>query len=136
MLEALYQLFLTHRVITTDSRQVVPGCLYFALKGERFNGNAFALQAIESGAACAVVDEEVGSSDPRILRVHDVLTALQELALRYRKDWSFPVLAITGSNGKTTTKELIRDVLQTKYNVSATKGNLNNHIGKIGRAHV
>jgi UDP-N-acetylmuramoyl-tripeptide--D-alanyl-D-alanine ligase len=129
MLEELYQLFLKHRVITTDSRQVVPGCLYFALKGDRFNGNAFALSAIEQGAACAVVDEDISSQDPRVIRVDHVLSTLQALAYRYRRDWTFPVLAITGSNGKTTTKELIRDVLRCKYEVSATKGNLNNHIG-------
>lgn len=129
MLEALYQLFLTHREVTTDSRMVRPGSMYFALKGERFNGNEFALAALAVGAACAVVDEDVQSDDQRIIRVDDVLATLQALAKRYRRDWRFPVLAITGSNGKTTTKELVRDVLMRKYRVSATQGNLNNHIG-------
>ncbi|MFM7815133.1 MAG: UDP-N-acetylmuramoyl-tripeptide--D-alanyl-D-alanine ligase, partial [Flavobacteriales bacterium] len=129
MLEELYQLYLKHRDVTTDSRMIRPGCMYFALKGERFNGNEFALDALAHGAVCAVVDEDVESDDQRIVRVYDVLATLQALAKRYRSDWKFPVLAITGSNGKTTTKELVRDVLSRKYRVSATLGNLNNHIG-------
>ncbi|MFM7309759.1 MAG: UDP-N-acetylmuramoyl-tripeptide--D-alanyl-D-alanine ligase, partial [Flavobacteriales bacterium] len=129
MLEELYQLYLKHRDVTTDSRMIRPGCMYFALKGERFNGNEFALDALTHGAVCAVVDEDVESDDQRIVRVDDVLATLQALAKRYRSDWKFPVLAITGSNGKTTTKELVRDVLSRKYRVSATLGNLNNHIG-------
>jgi UDP-N-acetylmuramoyl-tripeptide--D-alanyl-D-alanine ligase len=125
----LYSIYLNHTVICTDTRTIVPGCIFFALKGPTFNGNTFAEKAIELGAAFVVIDEAKYQIDDRYLLVTDVLTALQDLATYHRSHLKFPVLAITGSNGKTTTKELIRNVLAKKYNVHATKGNLNNHIG-------
>jgi UDP-N-acetylmuramoyl-tripeptide--D-alanyl-D-alanine ligase len=127
--EELYQLYLKSRLVSTDSRKILPGSLFFALKGENFNGNQFALQAIEQGALAAIVDELPAKPDPGIFLVDDVLTALQHLAAFHRKQMGIPILAITGSNGKTTTKELCKAVLSRKFNVYATTGNLNNHIG-------
>lgn len=124
----LYQIFLQHPVICTDTRKLSPGCLFFALKGETFNGNKFALKAISYGAAYAITDEDVGS-DERIIRVDDVLTSLQQMATHHRRQFKIPVLAIAGSNGKTTTKELIAAVLNRSFNTLFTQGNLNNHIG-------
>lgn len=129
MLDTLFKHFLRYREITTDTRKIAPHAIYFALKGERFNGNLFAKQALEMGCDFAVVDEDVDANDPRILKCENALTALQQLAAIYRQSLTIPFLAITGSNGKTTTKELIHAVLSKKYKVSATKGNLNNHIG-------
>ena len=129
MLQPLFDHFLKHRTVTTDTRNITPHSIYFALKGEHFNGNLFAQQALDGGSDFAVVDEEVESNDPRIIRVDDALKAMQDLALMYRQSLTIPFLAITGSNGKTTTKELIHAVLSKKYKVHATKGNLNNHIG-------
>jgi UDP-N-acetylmuramoyl-tripeptide--D-alanyl-D-alanine ligase len=129
MYEKIYEQFLRCRKVTTDSRKIEAGSIYFALKGEKFNGNAFALAALDAGASMAVVDEPQDKDDARVVLVSDGLTALQQVARMYRESFSIPFLAITGSNGKTTTKELIRDVLAKKYKVSATKGNLNNHIG-------
>ncbi len=128
-IEELYKIYLKSRLVSTDSRKIPPGSLFFALKGENFNGNLFALQAIEQGAIAAVVDEDPVSSHEGICRVDNVLTTLQHLATFHRKQMGIPVLAITGSNGKTTTKELCRAVLSKKFNVHATTGNLNNHIG-------
>ena len=130
--EQLYSIFQKHPIIITDTRKLVKGGIFFALKGGNFNGNLFALAALNEGAAYAVVDEEINSSDERLLKVDDVLKALQDLATYHRIQTKIPVLAITGSNGKTTTKELIAAVLSKKYNVNYTQGNLN----KIGRAHV
>lgn len=127
--EDLYKIYLQSRVVSTDSRKISPGSLFFALKGENFNGNRFALQAIELGAKAAIVDEEPETTHPAIFRVDDVLAALQLLAAYHRKQMGIRVLAITGSNGKTTTKELCKAVLSKKFNVYATTGNLNNHIG-------
>lgn len=121
--------FLRLRKVSTDTRKIEPDSIFFALKGENFNGNLFAKKALEMGASFAVVDEDVDSVDSRIIRVDNVLTALQLLARDYRRTLNIPFLAITGSNGKTTSKELIRDVLAEKYKVTATIGNLNNHIG-------
>lgn len=129
MSDILLDHFLRHRAVTTDSRNIPTHGIYFALKGERFNGNHFALQALEDGCDYAVVDEDVASEDPRLIRVNNALEELQELAGAYRRTLHFPFLAITGSNGKTTTKELVAAVLAQKYKVHATKGNLNNHIG-------
>lgn len=126
--EVLYRVFKTHPVICTDSRKVTKDCLFFALKGESFNGNAFALQALQEGAAYAVVDENVGD-DKRLIVVQDVLQSLQQLATHHRRQFSIPVIAIAGSNGKTTTKELMAAVLNTQFNTLFTQGNLNNHIG-------
>lgn len=127
-LDELYNIFLQHRTISTDSRQVPDGCLFFALKGENFDGNAYAKNAVESGAAYAVIDNAAYEHEKTLL-VDDVLTTLQQLALMHRRKHHIPVLAITGSNGKTTTKELINAVLSRQFRVTATRGNLNNHIG-------
>jgi UDP-N-acetylmuramoyl-tripeptide--D-alanyl-D-alanine ligase len=127
--EQLYSIFLKHPSIITDTRKLIPGGIFFALKGGNFNGNEFAIKALEGGAAYAVIDEDLNINDERLLRVNDVLTALQSLATFHRHKSNIPVLAITGSNGKTTTKELIAAVLSKKYNVNFTQGNLNNHIG-------
>jgi len=129
MMEQIFQHFLRVRKVTTDTRSIEKDSIFFALKGERFNGNTFALQALEQGASMAVVDEDVPGADDRVVKVSDVLTALQDLSKMYRASFKIPFVAITGSNGKTTTKELMRDVLKKKYKVHATKGNLNNHIG-------
>lgn len=126
--EELYAIFLNHRIISTDSRQIIQGCLFFALKGENFDGNIYAEAAIASGASYAVIDN-VAFTGPKTLLVNNVLDALQQLAWFHRKKSTIPVVAITGSNGKTTTKELVNIVLSQQYNVTATKGNLNNHIG-------
>jgi UDP-N-acetylmuramoyl-tripeptide--D-alanyl-D-alanine ligase len=128
-IEYLYQIYLESRLVSTDSRDITPGCIFFALKGANFNGNQFAFRAIEAGASAAIVDEDPLESDPRIFKVEQVLTTLQELAAFHRKQSGFSILAITGSNGKTTTKELCRSVLSKKFRVFATLGNLNNHIG-------
>lgn len=126
----LYQLFLQSTGVTTDSRKVQAGQLYIALKGPNFNGNLFAAQAIEAGAVAAVVDEaRYANPDQHIWLVEDTLQTLQQLALYHRRQFQVPVLAITGSNGKTTTKELIHAVLSKKYRTYTTQGNLNNHIG-------
>ncbi len=128
-IEELYKIYLQSRLVSTDSRKISPGSIFFALKGENFNGNQFALQAIEQGALAAIVDEEPEAPLAGIYLVDDVLTTLQNLAAFHRKQMGIPILAITGSNGKTTTKELCKAVLSKKFNVYATTGNLNNHIG-------
>ncbi len=127
-IEQLYAIYLDHSKISTDSRQIENGCLFFALKGDNFDGNQYARGVLDSGAAYAVIDNEEFAAD-RMLVVDDVLLALQQLALMHRRKFNIPVLAVTGSNGKTTTKELMNAVLSRKYSVTATKGNLNNHIG-------
>ena len=128
-LASLYQIFLDHPEVTTDSRNIRSGSIFFALKGDNFNGNAFAMAALGKGAAYAVVDEACYATEDRILLVEDVLTTLQGLARLHRQSTGIPVLAITGTNGKTTTKELTASVLSRKFNLVCTKGNLNNHIG-------
>ena len=127
--DKIYKLFKQHPFIQTDTRLLKKGEIFFALKGPNFNGNLFASKAIELGAAAVVVDEETGIEDPKIILVDNALTALQELALYHRKQFNIPFIAITGSNGKTTTKELIHAVLSTHFKTYTTKGNLNNHIG-------
>ena len=128
--EALYALYKEHPLVTTDSRKCPEGSIFFALKGETFDGNNYALQALEKGCAFAVVDNpDVAKQDERLILVPDVLKALQELAAYHRKAWGKTVLQITGTNGKTTTKELISAVLSEGKNVLYTEGNLNNHIG-------
>ena len=129
MIERLHQLFLRTYLVSIDSRNIKKGSVFFALKGPSFNANHFALEALNMGAAFAVIDEEVNSSDNRLFRVDNVLTALQQLAAYHRKQFNIPVIAVTGSNGKTTTKELLNCVLSKKYKTIATIGNLNNHIG-------
>lgn len=125
----LYEHYLACTAVSTDTRNIVPGSLFFALKGDNFNANAFAAQALEKGASYVVVDEAEYQLNERCLLVPDVLEALQELSKYHRSQLSIPVIGLTGSNGKTTTKELIKAVLAEKYKVFATKGNLNNHIG-------
>ena len=128
-IEALYEIYNKHPDVITDSRQIRPGCIFFALKGERFNGNQFAEEALKNGAAYCVVDEDPGFSNDRLIKVEDSLTTLQALAHHHRLQFNIPFIAITGSNGKTTTKELIHAVLSKKYITYTTAGNLNNHIG-------
>ncbi len=126
---ALYSIFQAHPVVSTDTRQLPAGCLFFALKGANFDGNKFAAQALENGAAFAVIDDPNYHSSERCLLVPDVLKALQDLANYYRHTFDIPVIAIGGSNGKTTTKELVSSVLSVHYPCHFTKGNLNNQIG-------
>ena len=128
--EALYAIYRDHPAVTTDSRKCPEDSIFFALKGETFDGNNYAVQALEKGCAFAVVDNpEVAKQDERLILVPDVLRALQELAAYHRKAWGKTVLQITGTNGKTTTKELISAVLSEGKKVLYTEGNLNNHIG-------
>ncbi|WP_419802082.1 UDP-N-acetylmuramoyl-tripeptide--D-alanyl-D-alanine ligase [Mucilaginibacter sp.] len=127
--EQLYQIYLQHPQVCTDTRGIIPGSIFFALKGANFNANTFAQKALESGAAFAVIDEAVYKTSDRFILVNDALTALQDLARHHRKQLQIPVIGLTGSNGKTTTKELINAVLSRKFKTYATKGNLNNHIG-------
>ncbi len=125
----LYRLFLQHPSVQTDTRKLKNGDIFFALKGPNFNGNEFAVQALSDGAAYAVVDEALVTTDRRIIKVADALETLQELARYHREQFSIPFIAITGSNGKTTSKELIYAVLSSHYITYTTQGNLNNHIG-------
>ncbi|MES2267644.1 MAG: UDP-N-acetylmuramoyl-tripeptide--D-alanyl-D-alanine ligase [Bacteroidota bacterium] len=127
--EQLYQLFINHPVISTDTRKIAPGSLFFALKGDKFDANTFASQAVEAGAAYAVIDNPEYATGEKFLLVDDVLTTLQDLARHHRKQLTIPVIGLTGTNGKTTTKELINAVLSQKFKTLATQGNLNNHIG-------
>lgn len=128
-IDQLYRIYLTHPSVQTDTRKLQPGDLYFALKGPNFNGNAFAQKALDCGASYAVIDEGEFAVEGKTILVDDVLQTLQQLALYHRQQFSIPFLAITGSNGKTTTKELIHAVLSTTFKTSTTEGNLNNHIG-------
>ena len=125
----LYSIFTEHPSVTTDSRNIPEGSIFFALKGPKFDGNRYAADALNKGASFAVVDDPNVAADDRYILVSDTLQALQQLASEHREALGTPILAITGSNGKTTTKELISRVLQRQFNVVATKGNLNNHIG-------
>lgn len=126
----IYHLFQAHPAVTIDSRRVPAGSIFFAIRGERFDGNDFAVAALEEGAAYAVVDRaDVAAADERCVLVDDSLLMLQQLARRHRRQFDIPVLAIAGSNGKTTTKELISAVLGSHYPVHYTRGNFNNHIG-------
>jgi UDP-N-acetylmuramoyl-tripeptide--D-alanyl-D-alanine ligase len=127
--EKLYEYFKENPIISTDTRNITPGCIFFALKGDLFNANEFAADAIEKGAALAVIDEEKYAQNDRFLLVKDVLSSLQDLARHHRKQLNIPVIGLTGSNGKTTSKELVNAVLAERYKTFATFGNLNNHIG-------
>ncbi|MGV8877869.1 MAG: UDP-N-acetylmuramoyl-tripeptide--D-alanyl-D-alanine ligase [Sphingobacteriaceae bacterium] len=127
--EQLYFVYLMHPFISTDTRKIEVGSIFFALKGDQFDGNHFALKALEAGAAYAVIDNLTYKSDDRFLMVDDVLAALQNLARYHRKKLNMPFIGLTGSNGKTTTKELMNAVLSQQFKTRATLGNLNNHIG-------
>ena len=129
IINQLYQIFQQHPEITTDSRNVPQNSIFFALKGGNFNGNKYAKDALVKGASYAVIDEIEYQESEQYILVDDVLLALQALALYHRRKFKIPFLAITGSNGKTTTKELISSVLSTGYKTHFTKGNFNNHIG-------
>lgn len=128
-IEQLYKIFTAHPSVQTDTRKLKENDLYFALKGPNFNGNLFAQQALDAGAAFAITDENTNSTDDRIIKVDDVLTTLQLLAKYHRQQFNIPFIAITGSNGKTTTKELLHEVLSSTFKTYTTEGNLNNHIG-------
>jgi UDP-N-acetylmuramoyl-tripeptide--D-alanyl-D-alanine ligase len=128
-LEELYRIYLANPSIQTDTRKLQKNDLYFALKGPHFNGNSFAQKAIEAGAAYAVIDEQEYAIEGKTILVENVLETLQQLARHHRRQFDIPFLAITGSNGKTTTKELIHAVLSTTFKTYTTEGNLNNHIG-------
>ena len=127
--DQLYKKFLESSGVSTDTRKIEPNSIFFALKGENFDANNFAAAALKNGAKYTVVDNAEVVDGDAFLLVNDVLTALQDLATLHRKELGIPIIGLTGSNGKTTTKELIREVLSTKFNVSATEGNFNNHIG-------
>ena len=128
-IEALYNIFKNHRIISTDTRKISHGDLYFALKGDNFNGNRFAQEALEKGAAYAIIDEEDFNISDRYILVDNVLETIQRLANYHRKQFDIPIIGITGTNGKTTTKEFINVLLRKNYKTTFTKGNLNNHIG-------
>lgn len=141
-IQQLYQLYKEHPCITTDSRDCPKDSIFLALKGTSFNGNEFAIQALDKGCAYAIIDEKTvldnlaASGDPaaqekskRLILVNDCLQTYKDLAREHRRQFNIPVIAITGTNGKTTTKELIRAVLSEKYNVLATEGNFNNDVG-------
>jgi UDP-N-acetylmuramoyl-tripeptide--D-alanyl-D-alanine ligase len=128
-IEDLYQHFLSSTGVSTDTRMVTPGSVFFALKGPKFNANEFAQEALKKGAAFAVVDEKEFVAGDKCILVEDGLKALQDLARFHRSQLKIPVIALTGSNGKTTSKELVSAVLSQKFRTHATKGNLNNHIG-------
>src|ERR1700739_3445357 len=114
--EQLYQIYLKHPVISTDTRKIAPGSLFFALKGENFDANTFAKQAVDAGAAYAIIDNPNYKSGDQYLLVDDVLSALQDLARHHRRQLNILVIGLTGTNGKTTTKELINAVLSQQFN--------------------
>ena len=128
-IEKLYEIYKQFPSISTDTRNIKESSIFFALKGANFNGNTFASQALESGARYVVVDEEEFVKGEQYILVDDVLKSLQELALHHRKQLTIPVVGITGTNGKTTSKELVFSVLSQQFRTYATQGNLNNHIG-------
>ncbi len=129
LIQDLYKKYLQHPIVSTDSRKIPQGAIFFALKGEHFDGNQYAQQAIAQGAAYAIISDPKWKLDERFILVEDTLKTLQALASYHRHQFSIPVIAITGSNGKTTTKELLYAVLSSHYPTHATTGNLNNHIG-------
>lgn len=128
-MEQLYKIFLAYPSVETDTRKIKKGDIFFALKGPNFNGNKFASKALEAGAAYCICDEPVTANHENVIYVEDALQTLQALAKHHRLQFYIPIIAITGSNGKTTTKELVHEVLSAKYICYTTKGNLNNHIG-------
>lgn len=128
-IEALYDLFKSSQAVCTDTRKLIPGSIFFALSGPSFNGNTFAAQALEGGCSYAVVDQAEYATGERTLLVEDALLALQQLAQHHRRTCKATIIGVTGSNGKTTTKELLAAVLRKKFRTLATSGNLNNQIG-------
>ena len=128
-IKELYRLYKDQYLVDTDTRKIRQGTIFFALKGENFNGNKFAEEAIKKGASYAVIDEEEYATNEKIILVKNVLKTLQNLANNHRRELGIPIVGLTGSNGKTTTKEVINAVLSKKYSTNATLGNLNNHIG-------
>jgi UDP-N-acetylmuramoyl-tripeptide--D-alanyl-D-alanine ligase len=128
-IKEIYNLYSEYYLVNTDTRNIRKNSIFFALKGENFNGNKYAEEAIKKGASYAIVDEEEYKTTESVILVDNVLQCLQELAAYHREILNVPILALTGSNGKTTTKELINAVLSRKFNTVATQGNLNNHIG-------
>ncbi|MCF2876591.1 MULTISPECIES: UDP-N-acetylmuramoyl-tripeptide--D-alanyl-D-alanine ligase [unclassified Tenacibaculum] len=128
-IKELYRLFIQHGLVDTDTRKIRNNSMFFALKGDNFNGNKFASDALAKGAKYAVVDEIEYKTNDNIILVDNVLKALQDLANYHRNELNIPIISLTGSNGKTTTKELINAVLSCRFKTTATKGNLNNHIG-------
>lgn len=128
-LEILYEKYSVSGTVSTDTRRIIPGSIFFALKGDTFNGNEFAQQALDKGASYAVIDEKEYALNERCILVTDVLETLQKLARFHRDHFKIPFIGLTGSNGKTTSKELLSAVLRRKFKTHATKGNLNNHIG-------
>ncbi len=128
-IDDIYKILKTHPIVTTDSRNITEGCLFFALKGKTFDGNAFAQKALEAGAAYAIIDNPDFKQNNRLILVENVLKTLQHLATHHRRQFDIPIIAIAGSNGKTTTKELVAAVMNSQYNTHFTKGNFNNHIG-------
>ncbi len=125
----LYTIYTLHPSVQTDTRKLMPGDLFFALKGPSFNGNEYSKKALEMGASYCIVDEQIGVHNDKTILVTDALETLQQLAKKHREQFTIPFIAVTGSNGKTTTKELIHSVLSTTYKTYTTEGNLNNHIG-------
>ena len=125
----LHSIFLDFNLISTDTRKIEKDCIFFALKGDNFNGNKFASEAISKGAKFAIIDEKEFNLNSDFILVDNVLSTLQELANYHRTYLGLKIIALTGSNGKTTTKELINSVLSKRYKTIATSGNLNNHIG-------
>ncbi len=128
-IEDLYSLYLQYPDIETDTRKIKPGYIFFALKGPNYNGNHYLRQAFEAGASYCITDENYTGDLKNVIKVQDSLVTLQQLAKKHRQQLNIPVLAITGSNGKTTTKELIHEVLSSTFKTYTTEGNLNNHIG-------
>ncbi|MEB8345014.1 UDP-N-acetylmuramoyl-tripeptide--D-alanyl-D-alanine ligase [Flavobacteriaceae bacterium KMM 6898] len=128
-IQELHRIFLEFPTVSTDTRKIADNCLFFALRGDNFNGNEYAKEALNKGARYAIVDDSTYHTPGETILVTDTLKTLQELAHFHRKTCSAKIIALTGSNGKTTTKELINEVLSVQYNTVATKGNLNNHIG-------
>ena len=128
-IKELYKLYQQHPCITTDSRNCPEGSIFLALRGESFDGNKYALQALEKGCSYAIVDEDIDEPSSHLLKVDDCLQTYKDLAREHRRQFNIPVVGITGTNGKTTTKELIRAVLSECYNVMATEGNFNNDVG-------
>ena len=128
-IKEIYNKFLTSSGVATDTREIQNGAIFFALKGANFNGNKFASQALEKGALFAIIDEKEFYKNDKTILVENALECLQKLAAFHRSKFNIPVIGITGTNGKTTTKELINAALSTQYKTFATKGNFNNHIG-------